>query len=116
RRENRRPVYRPLRAARANPEPNWLPLVAKADRSELINRKWYEMQRSIGELAAKTDRLIADVKTQGHKLDRLQHQASFIKGGLAASVFFITAIVAVAGWILITKWDALIQTINAMAK
>ncbi|MFZ3325291.1 MAG: hypothetical protein WA231_05085, partial [Methylocella sp.] len=34
---------RPLRAARANPEPNWLPLVAKADRSELINRKWYEI-------------------------------------------------------------------------
>ena len=34
-----------LRAARANPEPNWLPLVAKADRSELINRKWYDLQK-----------------------------------------------------------------------
>ena len=33
-----------------------------------------EMQRSIGE------------KTQGDKLDRLQHQATFIKGGLAVSV------------------------------
>jgi hypothetical protein len=45
-------------------------------------------------------RLIADAKTQGDKLDRLQHQATFTKGGLAVSVFFITAIVAVAGWIL----------------
>jgi hypothetical protein len=51
-----------------------------------------EMQRSIGELAAKTDRLIADVKTQGDKLDRPQHQATFINGGLAVSVFFITAV------------------------
>ncbi len=75
-----------------------------------------EIQRSIGELAAKTDWHIADVKTQGDKLDRLQHQATFIKGGLAVSVFFITAIVAVAGWILNTKLDALIQTINAIAK
>jgi hypothetical protein len=34
------------------------------------------MQRSIEELAAKTDRLNADIKTQGDKLDRLQHQAA----------------------------------------
>jgi integrase/recombinase XerD len=34
-------VHRPRRAARANPEPNRFPLVAKADRSELISRKWY---------------------------------------------------------------------------
>jgi hypothetical protein len=51
-----------------------------------------EIQRSIGELAAKTDRLIADVKTQGDKLDRPQHQATFMKGGLAVSVFFITSV------------------------
>jgi hypothetical protein len=30
------------------------------------------MQRSIGELAAKTDRLIADVKSQGDKIDRVR--------------------------------------------
>ncbi|MFZ3324776.1 MAG: hypothetical protein WA231_02285, partial [Methylocella sp.] len=72
--------------------------------------------RSIGELAARTDRLIADVKTQGDKLNHLQHQATFIKGGLAESVFFITAIVAVAGWIFNTNLDALIRTINAIAK
>ena len=61
-------------------------------------------------------RLIADVKTQGDKLDRLQHQATFIKGGLAESVFFITVIFSVVGGILNTNLDALIQTINAMAK
>ena len=41
RRENRQPMRRPRRAARANPDPNRFPLVAKADHSELISRKWY---------------------------------------------------------------------------
>jgi len=40
--KNRRPVYRPRRAARTNPKPNRIPLVAKSNRSELINRNWYD--------------------------------------------------------------------------
>jgi hypothetical protein len=63
-----------------------------------------------------SQRTILPYKLQGDKLNRLQHQATFIKGGLAESVFFVTVIVAVVGGILNTNWDALIQTINAMAK
>ncbi len=34
-------VYRTRRAARTNPKPNRIPLVAKRNRANVINRKWY---------------------------------------------------------------------------
>jgi hypothetical protein len=74
-----------------------------------------EMQKSVGELNANVNRLIADVKSHGDKLEDIRHQSSFMKGGLAASVFFITAIVAITGWILNTKWDAVLLAVNKMA-
>src|SRR5271166_361806 len=40
----RQPMRRPRRAARANPETNRFPLVAKADRPELITRKSYHLR------------------------------------------------------------------------
>jgi len=42
-----------------------------------------EMQRSIGELAAKTDRLIADVKSQGDKIDRIRTTMAWFTGAAA---------------------------------
>ncbi len=51
-----------------------------------------EMQRSIGELSAKTDRLISDVKSQGDKIDKVRILISRLGGG-AAVVLFITAVV-----------------------
>lgn len=48
-----------------------------------------EMQRSIGELCAKTDRLIADVKSQGEKIDSVRLRMAWIAGGAAVVGFLI---------------------------
>jgi hypothetical protein len=75
-----------------------------------------EMHKSVGELSAKVERLIGDVEGQSKKMDTLMHNASFIKGGIAASVVFITVIVGIASFILNTKWDALITAIKSLPK
>ncbi len=75
-----------------------------------------ELKGSVHELTAKVDRLISDVKSQGDRVDDLRHQASFIKGGIAVAVFFITGIVAAASFILNAKWDTLMNTIRALPK
>jgi hypothetical protein len=41
-----------------------------------------ELQKSVVELATKTDRLIKDVEGQGTKIDGVRHQISFVKGAL----------------------------------
>lgn len=71
-----------------------------------------EMQKSLGQLSANVDHLITDVKGHGEKLEAIRHQSSFMKGGLAASVFFITAIIGITGWILNTKWDAVLLAVG----
>lgn len=43
-----------------------------------------EMQRSIGDLAAKTDRLITDVKSQGDKIDGIRTTIAWFTGAAAA--------------------------------
>jgi hypothetical protein len=75
-----------------------------------------EMHKSIGELTAKTDRLIADVDGQSAKIDGLRHQATFIKGGLAVGIFLIGAFITIASFFLSAKWDAVMQAIRATAK
>ena len=54
------------------------------------------MQRSIGELAAKTDRLIADVKSQGDKIDRVRLTLAWVAGGAAVIGTIIGAGIAIA--------------------
>jgi hypothetical protein len=41
-----------------------------------------DVQKAIGELTAKTDRLISDVASHGTKVDGIGHQISFVKGAL----------------------------------
>ena len=41
-----------------------------------------ELQKTIGDLSAKTDRLITDVAGHGTKIERIGHQISFVKGAL----------------------------------
>jgi hypothetical protein len=41
-----------------------------------------ELQKSVAELATKTDRLIRDVDGHGNKIDGVRHQISFVKGAL----------------------------------
>jgi hypothetical protein len=42
-----------------------------------------EMQKSIGELTARTDRLISDVKSQGDKVDGIRLLLAWFGGGSA---------------------------------
>ncbi len=53
-----------------------------------------EMQRSLGELSAKTDRLIADVKSQGDKIDTVRMRFSWVAGGAAVVGFLIALLLA----------------------
>jgi len=53
-----------------------------------------EMQRSIGELVAKTDRLIADVKSHGEKIDTVRMKMSWLAGGAAVVGFLIAVALA----------------------
>ena len=73
------------------------------------------MHHSIGELTANVNRLIADGKSQGDKLDTLRHQATYIKGALAASVVLIGVFVAVSTFFLSARWDAAVQALRAIA-
>lgn len=55
-----------------------------------------EMQRSIGDLAAKTDRLIADVKSQGEKIDSVRMKIAWVTGGAAVVGFLVAMLLAAA--------------------
>jgi hypothetical protein len=41
-----------------------------------------EVQKTIGDLTAKTERLISDVAGHGTKIDGIRHQIAFVKGAL----------------------------------
>jgi hypothetical protein len=48
-----------------------------------------EMQKSLGDLSSKTDRLIADSKSQGEKLDSVRMTMHWVAGGAAMLVFLL---------------------------
>jgi hypothetical protein len=62
-----------------------------------------EMQRSLGELSAKTDRLIIDVKSQGDKIDNMRLRWSWLTGGAAFVGFLIAALFAALRYLPIIK-------------
>ena len=70
----------------------------------------------VGKLSANVERLIADIKSQGEKLDAVRHQASYIKGGLAVGIVLIGGFIAIASFFLSSKWDAVLQALRAAAK
>lgn len=55
-----------------------------------------EMQKSIGELSAKTDRLITDVKSQGEKIDKIRLTLAWVAGGAAVVGVVVGAIITIA--------------------
>lgn len=42
-----------------------------------------ELQKSVGEISAKVDRLIGDVRSQGDKIDRMRLTFAWVGGGCA---------------------------------
>ena len=69
-----------------------------------------EMQRSIGELCAKVDRLIADVDKQGGKIDTIRMRMAWIAGGAAFLGFILALAIAIAKLI---PWGSLVQSGHA---
>lgn len=68
----------------------------------------------IGKLSASVDRLISDVATQDKKLDKLTHQASFIKGGLVVIGTVISAVGAILYHLLSAEWASLLDSIQPL--
>ena len=54
-----------------------------------------EMQKAVGILTAKVDRLCEDVKTHGERLDGMRLKMALIAGGAAALGGLIGALIAV---------------------
>jgi hypothetical protein len=64
-----------------------------------------EIQRSVADLSAKTDRLIKDVDKHGDRIDAVRHQISFVKGALwviGSLVVLISAAIAIYLRLLVT--------------
>lgn len=57
-----------------------------------------ELQKSVAELGAKTDRLISDVEGHGKKIDEVRHQISFVKGALWIIGALVLVLSGAAGW------------------
>lgn len=54
----------------------------------------------VGKLCANVERLIADVKSHGEKLDGIKTQSTYIKGAIAASVLLIGLFITAATWVI----------------
>jgi hypothetical protein len=67
-------------------------------------------------LTAQTERLISEVKSYGDKIDELRHQATYIKDLIAASAVMVSLVIAVVGFILSAKGDAVLQAVRAVIK
>lgn len=70
----------------------------------------------IGKLTAKVDRLVDDVSKHGQKIENLNHQASYLRGWIAAAVVLIGVFIAIGSFFLNSKWSAVIQVLNAASK
>ncbi len=70
--------------------------------------------REVGRLTANVDRLIADVKSQGVKLDDVRHNISFLKGAVWVAVPLIGLFVALASFFLSAKWEAAVQAFRSI--
>lgn len=64
----------------------------------------------IGKLTSSVDRLIADVKSQGEKIDDLRHKVSFIKGAWWALAGALGLTI-----LLLTKWATVLKIAQAVS-
>lgn len=58
-----------------------------------------DIQRSVGELSAKIDRLIKDSEQTGRQLDEVRHQVTFVRG----AIFVVAALAAVITFLVSNK-------------
>jgi hypothetical protein len=94
--------------------PGDIPAVATPGVNSVSDSRF--MLIEVGRLTAAVDRLISGVRVLGDKVDALRQQAAFVKGGLAISAILVSAFIAVATFILSSKWEAAIQAMKALGK
>lgn len=82
--------------------PDVTPSTGGADYSAHVLQAVMEMQRSLGALDAKVERLIGDVATQGERLDGLRLKMALFAGGGAVIGALIGTLIAVVSAI---PWD-----------
>ena len=59
-----------------------------------------ELQRSVAELATKTDRLVKDVESQSGKLDAVRHQIAYARGAFWIAAAVVTMAVGASTFYL----------------
>jgi hypothetical protein len=62
--------------------PETTPKVFAQPSQDFLLRAIMEMQRTLGELSSKVDRVVTDGKSHGEKLDAIRTQISFVRGVL----------------------------------
>lgn len=65
------------------------------DMNSFIFQSLMEMQKSVSEIGAKTDRLIADVGKQNEKIDAVRGQINFFRGAAWIIGGMLTAVLAI---------------------
>jgi hypothetical protein len=68
-----------------------------------------ELQRSVGELCAKVDRLIGDVKSQGDKIDALRMRVAWVTGGAAVVGVLVGAAFVILRYV---PWNQVMKVIS----
>lgn len=66
------------------------------DMNTFIFQSLMEMQKSVSEIGAKTDRLITDVGKQNEKIDVIRGQINFVRGAAWIIGGLLTALLAVS--------------------
>lgn len=69
----------------------------------------------VGKLTANVERLIADVKSQGDKLDEIKDRTNFIKGAMWIGGLGLAAIISGAGWLMTNKWEQAAKSMKETA-
>jgi hypothetical protein len=65
----------------------------------------HDMRGSVGELCAKVDRLIADVKSQSEKIDAVRMRLAWVTGAAAVVGALVGVALALARFVPATWWQ-----------
>lgn len=74
-----------------------------------------ELQKSVGQLVAKVDRLGDDTKTHGTKIDEIRHQVSFVKGAMWVAGATLAFLIIAGGWLVQGKLQAVFDAISKIS-
>ena len=80
--------------------------------TEPLNGDMQFVLLEIGKLSSNVERLLADVKAMGDKVDNLRHQVTFVRGTL----YVLSGVMAVGVYLLTSKWSTLVTVAKAISQ